>query len=91
MKTNVAQTSIESIHQHRESGKSITQKQIIIDCFKQFNNPILTRREISNLTKIELGAVSGRVNSLIKDGVLTECGTITDRKTGKTVNALKMS
>ncbi len=66
--TSIAPGSIVTIRNHRITGKSRTQKQRIMvymraQCFA-------SRRQISKATGIELGAVAGRVNSLVKDGQL---------------------
>lgn len=36
------------------------------------DNPGATRRQVANGTGIELGAVAGRMNALIKDGLVRE-------------------
>ena len=53
-----------------EEGKSHTQKSCIVRLLKH-ESP-LSRREISKATNIELSSVSGRVNHLIKMGIVKE-------------------
>ena len=49
----------------------------------------LTRRQLSNVTGIELGAVAGRVNALVADEVVTESGQVECHFTKKTVKLIK--
>ena len=53
-----------------ESGKQDQQKQHIIKLL--LTESPLSRREISKATNIEIGSISGRVNELMKLGVLEE-------------------
>jgi hypothetical protein len=45
----------------------------------------VTRREIAWLTNFELGATAGRVNKLVKDGLLVDKGTVKCSTTGRMV------
>ena len=54
-----------------ECGKATNQKKQIIKTLLSDKEP-MSRREISAETLIELGSVSGRVNELIKLGILEE-------------------
>ena len=53
-----------------ESGKADSQKYLIIRLLK--TEEPLSRREISWATNIEIGSVSGRVNEMLKLGILEE-------------------
>ena len=53
-----------------ESGKTDSQKYLIIRLLK--TEQPLSRREISWATNIEIGSVSGRVNEMLKLGILEE-------------------
>ena len=53
-----------------ESGKQGSQKRYIIRIL--LTESPLSRREISKATNIEIGSVSGRVNELIKLGIVEE-------------------
>lgn len=54
-----------------ECGKATNQKKQIIKTLKSDKEP-MSRREIASETFIEIGSVSGRVNELIKLGILEE-------------------
>ena len=54
-----------------ECGKASNQKRQIIRTLLSDKEP-MSRREIASETLIELGSVSGRVNSLIKLGIVEE-------------------
>ena len=62
--------SIEAYYKHRESGKAMSQWAAIYD-YLVLRLP-LTRSEISARTGIRLSSVCGRVNELIKAGLLEE-------------------
>ena len=54
-----------------ECGKASNQKRQIIKTLLSDKEP-MSRREIANDTYIELGSVSGRVNELMKLGIIEE-------------------
>ena len=54
-----------------ECGKATNQKKQIIKTLLSDKEP-MSRREIASETLIELGSVSGRVNELIKLGIVRE-------------------
>ena len=83
MKTNVAITSIESYHQHVNSGAKVKQREAIL-AYMAGKGPA-TRRQIANRLDFELGATAGRINKLVKDGLLIEMGTMKCSTTNKTV------
>ena len=64
-------TSFTSRHAYAEqvvSGRATTQRERILECLKASAVP-LTRRQLSELTRIPLNAVCGRVNVLVTDGL----------------------
>jgi len=71
MKTNVSDTSIQSIHNLRAEGVTLNQRQQIIDCLYRGITP-MTRGQIAKATGIDKSAVAGRVNGLIKDQICFE-------------------
>ena len=89
---SVALTSKESYSKHVSSGNKLRQRQAIMnEVYADNNEPMyryegsLTRRELSQLTGLDRGDIAGRVNKLIKDGLLVDKGTVKCSKTGKTV------
>ena len=90
---NTANTSKESYSQHVSSGNKQRQRALILEEISAqssgfdylFQGGGLTRRQISNITGIELGATAGRVNLLIKDGLLVDKGTVKCSTTGRMV------
>jgi len=89
MRHNTALTSKESYSQHVSSGNKLRQRQAIMETVKEgakFWFPKgMTRRQIAYHLDYELGATAGRVNLLIKDGLLVDKGTVKCSTTGKTV------
>ncbi len=63
-------TSRIAYKEHNESGKLDQQKQHIKKLL--LTEYPLSRREISKATNIEISSVSGRVNEMIKMGILEE-------------------
>ena len=63
-------TSMIAYKEHNESGKLDQQKQHIKKLL--LTEYPLSRREISKATNIEISSVSGRVNEMIKMGVVEE-------------------
>lgn len=88
MKTNMAGTSLGAYEALKKSGKGHTQRgkilQVIID-----HPSGLTRRQLAWVTRIELGAVCGRVNSLVADGLVREDGEVECSTTGRPVKLVK--
>jgi predicted transcriptional regulator len=68
---NISTTSIEAYNDINSDGTSATQKNMILDTLDEIGKP-LSAREVSNITGIEINAVSGRINDLKKDGLLVE-------------------
>lgn len=83
---SVAQTSIEAHSDGQQSGRFANQRVQISLALRVAGTP-MTRREISQVTKIEPGAVAGRVNELIKIGYLKQVGRrkchVTNRLAGE--------
>ena len=79
----IAVTSKLAYKKLNESGKSMTQKEVIMDVIEKYCNMEhydgkgISNNEISTLTGYIINAVSGRVNDLKKDGKLK---TIDKRK-----------
>ncbi len=88
MKTNVAQTSIQS-YDALKRGKLSNQEAVILLVMQRGHR--YTRRELARKTKLETSAVAGRVNKLVADGLLVEDGTLTCTVTGKNVGAVKLA
>ena len=63
-KTNVRLTSLEAHTEQIISGRARTQRERILECLRQSRGP-LTRRMISELTRIPINAVTGRVNAML--------------------------
>src|SRR5574340_503691 len=84
MKTDVSDSSLIAYDKVRENGKLPAQQQKIVDFLGWWPGFDFTRKEISARTQIELCSVCGRVNELIKLGVLEEMPLrrcrVTDRK-----------
>ena len=68
---NISTTSIEAYNDINSDGTSATQKNMILDTLDEMGKP-LSAREVSQITGIEINAVSGRINDLKKDGLLVE-------------------
>ena len=67
----VRDTSIIAYQQLKSEGKELTQKQRILQLINDENRP-LSRKEISAITGLEINAISGRVNTLLKEGKIKE-------------------
>jgi len=88
----VAHTSQAAYQHHVSSGNKQYQRMAIIDAIKRHQLGAiyqeqggLTRRQVAGITGIELGATAGRVNLLIKDGLLVDKGTVKCSTTGRMV------
>jgi len=84
---NTANTSKESYIQHISSGNKLRQRQAIMNFFEFMDSGFKgsTRRRLASLMDMELGATAGRVNLLIKDGLLVDKGTVKCSTTGRMV------
>lgn len=79
----VADTSIDAYHEHRDSGRLGKQAQAILD--KMRPGWGYSRRELVETTGIELSSICGRVNELLKLGILQEQSPRKCGVTGKRV------
>lgn len=78
---SVAETSIKAYTEIVAEGRAITQRDKILELIKRIGS--LTREEISECTGLRLASVCGRVNELIRDGLLEERVTTRSRHTGR--------
>ena len=86
----IRETSRVAYEDLKMSGKRLTQKERIVRLLKKKETP-MSRKEISVMTGMEINAVSGRVNDLLKEGKLKEAKSrkcFISRKTIKPVFAL---
>jgi len=82
-------TSRTSFNDLINSGNATTQVQQILKVLRdQPKIKDLTLKEISRLTGIEINAVSGRVNSMKKEGLVTEQCKRPCRISGRTVTPI---
>lgn len=80
---SVAITSMFAYQEHKESGKMGKQARSILH--KMDLNKDYSRREIVELTGLELSSVCGRINELLQIGVLKEVSQRKCKITGKTI------
>jgi predicted transcriptional regulator len=85
----VANTSKRAYEELVASGKDRTQRALILRQLLIYHRDGLTRRQIATRTGLELGAVAGRVNALVKDGLATEADSVLDHGTKQTVKQVK--
>lgn len=90
MKTDVADSSLIAYDKVRENGKLPAQQQKIVDFLGWWPGFDFTRKEINARTKIELSSVCGRVNELIKRGVLEEMPLRRCRVTGESAHPVRL-
>ena len=62
-------TSLSSYRHHVLNGKATSQRNQILDCLFESTVP-LSRRQIKELTGLEINAVCGRVNALLKSDLI---------------------
>jgi len=93
----VSSTSKQAYAEHVNSGQKLKQREAIMECIRnQRTEPTLidkggfTRRNIAEVLGFELGATAGRVNKLVKDGLLVEAGTTKCSVTNKTVGLVRL-
>ena len=80
----VRTTSIIAYDQLKSEGKELTQKQRILKLINEENKP-MSRKEISAVTGYEINAISGRVNTLLKEGKIKEVAKRKCKITKKTI------
>jgi len=74
----------------KNSGKRDTQVGQILNCLEdQELSTNLTLKEISRLTGLEINAVSGRVNGMKRDGLVSEAPKRQCRVTGRWVTPVE--
>lgn len=86
--TNV---SLTSLHAHTEqivSGRAQSQRERILDCLKNSTVP-LTRRQLSELTRIPINAVCGRVSTLLASDLVRIAYEDEDQGTGTSAQFLE--
>ena len=84
----VRATSVQAYRQIEKEGKVATQSQFILDIMKDHPEGLI-RQEISERGMLPINAVCGRVNELIKAGILMEDGRRKNLKTGKSSMVVK--
>jgi DNA-binding IclR family transcriptional regulator len=83
-------TSTLAYYDIKNSGKRDTQVGQILNCLKdQELSTDLTLKEISRLTGLEINAVSGRVNGMKRDGLVSEAPKRKCRVTGRWVTPVE--
>lgn len=88
MKTAVAETSIKTYHSLVLEGLEGRERQIVE---KMVPRIIYSRRQLSVMSGLETSCVAARVNKLVKNGVLEECGEIYCEITTRKVTAVRLS
>ncbi len=88
MRTAVADTSREAFHTLSPADYLQPKEQAIIAIFGP--NTRLSRQQISEVSRIPLHSVCGRVDSLLTKGVLVEEGERRDAYTGKRQKLLRL-
>ncbi len=76
----IAETSLLAYQRLVRSGAESTQRAKILAAIISTGGA--TRRQLAEITCLELGAVAGRVNALLVDGLIEQAGTVRDKKTG---------
>ena len=87
----MSNVSLTSLHAHRDqivSGRAQSQRERILDCLKNSAVP-LTRRQISELTRIPINAVCGRVNTLVASNLVRIAYEDEDSGTGSRAQFLE--
>lgn len=88
MKTNVTQTSIEAYHDISSSGVAGACHQKLLNAMQ--TGKTYTRRQLARLTGLETSCVAGRVNELIKAGLVGKQGKTTCPITKRNVEAVSL-
>lgn len=89
MKTNASETSINCYHGHIAPLKEMTQCEIVeVEIGRQ---KVCTRRMVAKSLGIETSTISARVNKLIAEDRVIECGASPCPITGKKVHWLKLA
>ena len=84
-----AATSSEAFREHTETGTAARQRQAVLDCIRDSAVP-LNNRQISQISRIPINAVSGRVFELLQAGLVRKVqGHHRDPVTHKTVRFIE--
>lgn len=86
MRKAIASTSLAVFDALKGAGFAAMQALILA---KMKDGQLYSRRQLSQMTKMETSSVSGRVNELIESGEIVVCGKMTCPVTGRTVEAIK--
>ena len=84
----ITYTSLVGYREHVLSGKATSQRNQILICLFESAVP-LTRFQISQITRIRLSSVCGRVNVLLKSDLIHVAYEATDPNTGKLAEYLE--
>ena len=85
----VATTSAQAYIEIQNDGTTTTQREKIVEFLSGLSGPT-TRRHIGQALGMELGAVSGRINGLMKDELVQEDGVSVDPLTSRTVKLVSL-
>lgn len=83
---SVAETSVMAYKEHRATGKVGSQAMYIFETMG-FNKDY-SRREIVQITGLELSSVCGRINEMLQSGMLKEVLPRKCKVTGKTIKPI---
>jgi Fic family protein len=83
---SVAETSVMAYKEHRSTGKVGSQAMYIFETMG-FNKDY-SRREIVQITGLELSSVCGRINEMLQSGMLKEVSQRKCKVTGKTIKPI---
>lgn len=86
---SVRDTSLEAYQKIKASGHYATQKDASLGCVDLVGPA--TRRQLSERTGLELGAICGVVNKLIAEGKLVDWKLVECQKTGNRVHLVEMA
>lgn len=81
MRTAVAGTSLEAFRSLQSERKLQPMQQKILDAVA--DGRAYTRKQLRDITGMELSSVCGRVNSMMESGLLEARGEVRDPSTGK--------
>ena len=83
---SVAETSVMAYKEHRATGKVGSQAMYIFEAL-EFNKGY-SRREIVEITGLELSSVCGRINEMLQSGMIEELVPRKCNVTGKTIKPI---
>lgn len=78
-----------SLLAHIREGKVETAKAIVMAQILKYPNGGMTRREVQEECGLTSGSACGRINELVKAGMISAETTAWDHKTGKLVSCYK--